>query len=132
MECAKIKSSENILGQIKNEFPKYQGIRNFSLGRWIIFQFGRTSRTTGEDLRIMNLKEGEINECMNTLQFRDWSVSIWISFLKQPNETRVVTDTTLCFLLSCVDLFIFINFQGHHALKLGGSERTHSSCQVMH
>lgn len=66
-----------------------------------------------EDLYLTSFQEGELNDDMNTLQYRNLSVSIWISSLKQPNKSWVVTATILWFLLSllsCVDLFIFINF----------------------
>lgn len=61
-----------------NEFPKYlrKGLINFYLDRSIIFQCGRTSRTMEEDLYITSFQEGELNDGMNTLQYRNLSVSI--------------------------------------------------------
>lgn len=99
------------------------------MGRSIIFQFGRTFRTI-EDLYIMSLQEGEINDGVKALQFKGL-VCKYLNFIPQAAKQRMSSPRhcILIFALS-VDLFIFIKFQGHHVSKLGRSERTHSSCPV--
>ena len=54
----------------------------------------------------MSFEEGELNDGMNTLQYMNLSISIWISTLKKPNKAWVVTATILWFLLSLPSVFI--------------------------
>lgn len=78
----------------------------------------------------MSLQEGEINDGVKALQCKGL-VCKYLNCIPQAAKQRMSSPLhgILIFALS-VDLFIFINFQGHHVLKLGRSERTHSSCLV--
>lgn len=75
----------------------------------------------------MNLQQGEVNDGVNTSQFRVL-ICKYLSFIPQAAKQRMSSHCTYTVIFAlCVDLFIFINFQGHLVLK---NENTHSSCQV--